>query len=73
MVRAAWDAARAASISVRAAALDRRRNGCEVRVMKSLIDLRGQAGAHVRPPLNDVRPDKIPELKKMLAKWKAWA
>ena len=36
------------------------------------MDLQGQAGGHVRPPLNDVRPDEIAELKKRLAKWKPW-
>ena len=49
-----------------------RRKGYEVSVMKSLMDLQGQAGGRVRPPLNDVRPDEIAELKKMLAKWKSW-
>lgn len=49
-----------------------RRKGYEVSVMKTLMDLQGQVGGRVRPPLNDVKPEETKELKAMLAKWKMW-
>jgi len=49
-----------------------RRKGYEVSVMKALMDLQGQAGGPVRPPLNNVLAEEILELKMMLSKWKAW-
>jgi len=49
-----------------------RRKGYEVSVMKTLMDLQGQVGGHVRPPLNDVKPDEVKELKKLLSGWKKW-
>ena len=49
-----------------------RRKGYEVSVMKSLMDLQGQAGGRVRPPLNDVRADELKELKTMLSNWRKW-
>jgi len=49
-----------------------RRKGYEVSVMKTLMDLQGQVGGRVRPPLNDVKPEEVKELKKMLAGWKKW-
>jgi 5-dehydro-4-deoxyglucarate dehydratase len=49
-----------------------RRKGYEVSAMKSLMDLQGQVGGRVRPPLNDVRPEEIKELKTMLSTWRKW-
>lgn len=49
-----------------------RRKGYEVSVMKSLMDLQGQVGGRVRPPLNDVKPEEIKELKALFAPWKKW-
>jgi 5-dehydro-4-deoxyglucarate dehydratase len=49
-----------------------RRKGYEVSVMKTLMDLQGQAGGRVRPPLNDVRPEEVKELRALLAGWKKW-
>jgi len=49
-----------------------RRKGYEVSVMKTLMDLQGQVGGRVRPPLNDVKPDEVKELKKLLSGWKKW-
>lgn len=49
-----------------------RRKGYEVSVMKTLMDLQGQAGGRVRPPLNDVKPDEVRELKTMLGGWRKW-
>jgi 5-dehydro-4-deoxyglucarate dehydratase len=49
-----------------------RRKGYEVSVMKTLMDLQGQVGGRVRPPLNDVKPAEEKELKAMLKTWKKW-
>jgi 5-dehydro-4-deoxyglucarate dehydratase len=49
-----------------------RRKGYEVSVMKTMMDLTGQVGGHVRPPLNDVKPDEAKEIKTMLKGWKKW-
>ncbi len=49
-----------------------RRKGYEVSVMKTLMDLQGQVGGRVRPPLNDVKPAEVKELKAMLKTWKKW-
>lgn len=49
-----------------------RRKGYEVSVMKTMMDLQGQAGGRVRPPLNDVKPEEVKELKAMLSGWKKW-
>jgi 5-dehydro-4-deoxyglucarate dehydratase len=49
-----------------------RRKGYEVSVMKTLMDLQGQVGGRVRPPLNDVKPEETKELKSMLAGWRKW-
>jgi 5-dehydro-4-deoxyglucarate dehydratase len=49
-----------------------RRKGYEVSVMKTLMDLQGQVGGRVRPPLNDVRPAEVKELKAMLSGWRKW-
>jgi 5-dehydro-4-deoxyglucarate dehydratase len=49
-----------------------RRKGYEVSVMKEMMNLIGLAGGPVRPPLADVRPEEIAELKTMLDAWKPW-
>jgi 5-dehydro-4-deoxyglucarate dehydratase len=49
-----------------------RRKGYEVSVMKTMMDQTGQAGGRVRPPLNDLRPEEVKELKAMLKRWRTW-
>lgn len=49
-----------------------RRKGYEVSVMKSQMDLTGQVGGRVRPPLNDLRPEEVKELAAMLKPWRRW-
>jgi 5-dehydro-4-deoxyglucarate dehydratase len=49
-----------------------RRKGYEVSVMKTMMDLTGQTGGRVRPPLNDVLPAEVKELKAMLKAWRPW-
>jgi 5-dehydro-4-deoxyglucarate dehydratase len=50
-------------------ALRTRRKGYEVSVMKACMDLLGLRGGPVRPPLPNVRPDEVKELRAMLKKW----
>lgn len=49
-----------------------RRKGYEVSVMKTMMDLTGQTGGRVRPPLNDVRPEEVKEIRAMLKAWRKW-
>jgi 5-dehydro-4-deoxyglucarate dehydratase len=49
-----------------------RRKGYEVSVMKTMMDLSGQVGGFVRPPLNDLRPDEVKEIRTLLKPWKKW-
>src|SRR4051812_38876781 len=49
-----------------------RRKGYEVSVMKSQMDLTGQTGGRVRPPLNDLLPAEVKELRGMLKAWRRW-
>lgn len=49
-----------------------RRKGYEVSVMKTMMDLTNQTGGHVRPPLNNVRPEEVREIKAMLKSWRIW-
>ena len=49
-----------------------RRKGYEVSVMKTMMDQTGQVGGRVRPPLNDLRPDEVKEMKAMLKMWRTW-
>ncbi len=49
-----------------------RRKGYEVSVMKTMMDLTGQVGGVVRPPLNDLRPDEVKEISTLLKPWKKW-
>lgn len=46
-----------------------RRKGYEVSVMKSLMDLVGLKGGRVRPPLVDVFPEELDELRAMADNW----
>ncbi len=49
-----------------------RRKGYEVSVMKTMMDLTGQVGGVVRPPLNDLRPEEVKEIATLLKPWKKW-
>jgi hypothetical protein len=37
-----------------------------------MMDLTGQTGGRVRPPLNDVRPEEVREIRAMLKPWRKW-
>lgn len=49
-----------------------RRKGYEVSVMKTQMDLTGQVGGRVRPPLNDITASETKELRSMLKAWRRW-
>jgi 5-dehydro-4-deoxyglucarate dehydratase len=49
-----------------------RRKGYEVSAMKTMMDETGQVGGRVRPPLNDLRPEEVKEMKGMLKNWRTW-
>jgi 5-dehydro-4-deoxyglucarate dehydratase len=49
-----------------------RRKGYEVSVMKTMMDLTGQTGGRVRPPLNDLLPGEVKEIRAMLKPWRRW-
>ena len=49
-----------------------RRKGYEVSVMKTQMDLSGQVGGRVRPPLNDIKPDEEKELQAVMKAWEPW-
>ena len=49
-----------------------RKKGYEVSVMKTMMDLTGQVGGPVRPPLNDLLPAEEKEIRMMLKPWKKW-
>jgi 5-dehydro-4-deoxyglucarate dehydratase len=51
-------------------ALRARRRGYEVTVMKQMMDFAGLAGGPVRPPLPNLRPTEIAEVRAMVARWK---
>lgn len=51
-------------------AMRARRKGYEVSVMKEMMNLIGLAAGPVRPPLPNVRPEEIAEIKAVLEKWK---
>jgi 5-dehydro-4-deoxyglucarate dehydratase len=46
-----------------------RRKGYEVSAMKAMMDLVGLSGGPVRPPLPNLRPEEITEVKAMLERW----
>jgi 5-dehydro-4-deoxyglucarate dehydratase len=50
-------------------AMRTRRKGYEVSTMKTLMDLAGQAGGPVRPPLVDVKKEEVEELRAILKGW----
>jgi 5-dehydro-4-deoxyglucarate dehydratase len=49
-----------------------RRKGYEVSVMKTQMDLTGQTGGRVRPPLNDLTPAEVKEMRAILKAWRRW-
>ena len=49
-----------------------RKKGYEVSVMKTMMDLTGQVGGFVRPPLNDLAPAEVKEWRTLLKPWKKW-
>jgi 5-dehydro-4-deoxyglucarate dehydratase len=51
-------------------AIRARRKGYEVSVMKEMMNLIGLAAGPVRPPLPNVRPGEVAEIKAVLEKWK---
>ena len=51
-------------------AIRARRKGYEVSVMKEMMNLIGLAAGPVRPPLPDLRPEEVAEIKALLEKWK---
>ena len=48
-----------------------RRKGYEVSVMKELMMLLGLAGGPVRPPLENLRPDEVDELRATVPSWRS--
>lgn len=53
-------------------ALRARRRGYEVSAMKALMDMVGLNGGPVRPPLVNVRPEEIDELRTILGHWEKY-
>jgi len=51
-------------------ALRSRRRGYEVSAMKAMMNLAGLAGGPVRPPLPNLRPEEVTEVKTMLERWR---
>ena len=49
-----------------------RRKGYEVTVMKEMMMALGMSGGPVRPPLAQMKPEEIEELRKFTATWKPW-
>jgi len=49
-----------------------RKKGYEVSVMKTMMDLTGQVGGQVRPPLNDLTPAEVKEWRTLLKPWRKW-
>jgi 5-dehydro-4-deoxyglucarate dehydratase len=50
-------------------ALRARRKGYEVSAMKAMMDMVGQNGGPVRPPLVNVTPEEEDELRTILSTW----
>ena len=40
--------------------------------MKTLMELTGQVGGFVRPPLSDLRADEVKEIRALLKPWRKW-
>lgn len=53
-------------------ALRARRKGYEISVMKVMMQHAGLAAGPVRPPLPDLRPQEIEEVRAMMDRWKPW-
>ena len=49
-----------------------RKKGYEVSVMKTMMDLIGQVGGPVRPPLNDLTPAEVKEWSTLIKPWHKW-
>ena len=49
-----------------------RKKGYEVSVMKTMMDLTGQVGGQVRPPLNDLTPAEVKEWRTLMKAWRKW-
>ena len=49
-----------------------RKKGYEVSVMKTMMDLTGQVGGQVRPPLNDLTPAEVKEWRTLIKAWRKW-
>jgi 5-dehydro-4-deoxyglucarate dehydratase len=49
-----------------------RRKGFEVSVMKAMMEIQGQPAGGVRPPLANVSPAEVDELRGMMARWAPW-
>ena len=49
-----------------------RKKGYEVSVMKTMMDLTGQVGGQVRPPLNDLTPAEVKEWRTLIKPWRKW-
>jgi 5-dehydro-4-deoxyglucarate dehydratase len=48
------------------------RKGYEVAVMKEMMHCAGLAAGPVRPPLPNLRPAEVEQVKKMMTGWKEW-
>ena len=53
-------------------ALRAKRKGYEVSAMKAMMDMIGQAGGPVRPPLVDLRPEELKALSAVMDRWQPW-
>jgi len=53
-------------------ALRQKRKGYEVSVMKTMMDLLGQVGGFVRPPLVDLSSDEVESVRSTIERWHAW-
>jgi 5-dehydro-4-deoxyglucarate dehydratase len=49
-----------------------RKKGYEVTVMKAAMDAVGLAGGAVRPPLPELKPAELDEVRSMMARWQGW-
>jgi 5-dehydro-4-deoxyglucarate dehydratase len=49
-----------------------RRKGYEVSTMKAMMDMLGMTGGPVRPPLVDLKPNEMEEIRGALDRWRKW-
>ena len=49
-----------------------RRKGFEVSVMKAMMQIQGQPAGGVRPPLANLTPAELDELRAMMKAWEPW-